>query len=77
MTTAATERQFTIIGEAMARLDERHPIVDQIFDHKTIIGVRTTLAHRYPEIRNQEAWEIIQQKLPTLLNEVTNRLEQP
>ena len=62
----------------MARLDVRHPIVAaQIFDHKTIIGVRTTLAHSYPEIRNQEVWEIIQLILPTLLNEVTNLLEQP
>ena len=55
---AAVERHFTIIGEAMARLDEHHPTVaTQISEHKTNIGFRIVLVHRYPEIRNQEVWE--------------------
>ena len=40
-----------------------------------IIGLRIDLVHRYPEIRNREVWEITQQKLPTLLNEVATLLE--
>ena len=70
------ERFFIIIGEAMTRLETHHPdIASQISDYREIIGFRIVLVHRYPEIRNQEAWEITQQKLPTLLNEVTTLLE--
>ena len=69
------ERLFIIIGEAMTRLETHHPdIASQITDYRDIIGFRIILVHRYPEIRNQEIWEIIQQKLPTLHNEVDNLL---
>ncbi len=72
------ERLFIIIGEAMTRLETHHPdIVSQISDHRDIIGFRIVLVHRYPEIRNQEIWEIFQQKLPKLLDEVTELLEKP
>ena len=59
------ERLFIIIGEAMTRLETHHPdIASQITDYRDIIGFRIVLVHRYPEIRNQEVWEIIQQKTP-------------
>ena len=49
---AAVERQFTTIGEAMARLVERHPTVAvQISEHKTIIGFRIVIVRRYPRFR--------------------------
>ena len=70
------ERLFIIIGEAMTRLATHDPaIASQISDFRDIIGFRIILVHRYPEIRNQEVWEIIQQKFPTLLHEVTTLLE--
>ena len=60
----------------MTRLETHHPdIASQISDYRDIIGFRIDLVHRYPEIRNQEVWEIIQQKLPTLLNEVNTLLQ--
>ncbi len=69
------ERLFIIIGEAMTRLETHHPgIASQISDYRDIIGFRIILVHRYPEIRNREVWEIIQHKLPTLLNEVNTLL---
>ena len=72
------ERLFITIGEAMTRLETHNPeVASQISGYRDIIGFRIVLVHRYPEIRNQEVWEIIQQKLPTLLTEVTNLLEQP
>ena len=72
------ERLFIIIGEAMTRLETHHPdIASQISDYRDIIGFRIILVHRYSEIRNREVWEIIHQKLPTLLTEVTNLLERP
>ena len=70
------ERLFIIIGEAMTRLETHHPdIASQISDYRDIIGFRIVLVHRYPEIRNQEVWEIIHQKLPTLLHQVNTLLE--
>ena len=72
------ERLFIIIGEAITRLETHHPdIASQISDYREIIGFRIVLVHRYPEIRNQEVREITQQKLPTLLDEVTALLEKP
>ena len=72
------ERSFIIIGEAITRLETHHPdIASQISDYRDIIGFRIVLVHRYSEIRNQELWEIIQHKLPTLLTEITALLEQP
>ena len=72
------ERLCIIIGEAMTRLETHHPdIASQISDHRDIIGFRIVLVHRYSEIRNREVWEITQQKLPTLLDEVTALLEKP
>ena len=59
-------------------LETHHPdIASQISDYRDIIGFRIVLVHRYSEIRNQELWEIIQHKLPTLLKETTALLEQP
>ena len=72
------ERLFIIIGEAMTRLETHHPdIASQISDYRDIIGFRIVLVHRYSEIRNHELWEIIHNKLPTLLEEVSALLEQP
>ncbi len=78
LTLGAVERQLTVIGQAMAGLEERYSsIAIGISAHKSFIDFGNDLIHRYDEIQSQKVWEIIQRKLPTLLNEVTNLLEQP
>ena len=74
------ERLFIIIGEttvipAQAGIQQKGRRAANFTTIPQIIGFRIVLVHRYTEIRNQEVREIIQQKLPTLLTEVTNLLE--
>ena len=73
---SAVERQFEIIGEATRRLaNDDQSIAEKITGYQTIIGLRNRIAHEYDNIANQTVWNIIQNNLPTLLNEVTNLLE--
>ncbi|MCY4475635.1 MAG: DUF86 domain-containing protein [Chloroflexi bacterium] len=75
---SAVERQFEIIGEATRRLaNDDQSTVEKITGYQTIIGLRNRIAHEYDNIANQTLWNIIQNNLPTLLNEVTTLLEQP
>ena len=74
---SAVERQFEIIGEATRRLaNDDQTIAAKITGYQTIIGLRNRIAHEYDNIANQTLWNIIQNNLPTLLNEVTTILEQ-
>ena len=71
MLRSAVERQFEIIGEATRRLaNDDQSIAEKITGYQTIIGLRNRIAHEYDNIANRTIWNIIQQKLPTLLHEV-------
>jgi uncharacterized protein with HEPN domain len=51
MLRAATERQFEIVGEALAqlaRIDET--IADQVSEHRRIIAFRNILIHGYADV---------------------------
>lgn len=75
---SAVERHFEIIGEATRRLaSDDQTIAEKITGYQTIIGLRNRIIHEYDNIANQTLWNIIQNNLPTLLNEVTTLLEQP
>lgn len=77
MLRAAVERQFEIIGEALAqlaRLDEE--LVSRISEHRRIIAFRNILIHGYAEVDNLLVWDILQTKLQTLRQEVTALLEE-
>ena len=76
MLRSAIERQFEIIGEATRRLaNDDQSIAEKITGYRTIIGLRNRIIHEYDNIDNQTLWNIIQNNLPTLLNEVTILLE--
>lgn len=71
MLRAAVERQFTIVGEALRRLEQHHPeIADRISSRKKIVGFRNALIHGYDEIVNDTVWNTAQRDLPVLLREV-------
>ena len=75
---SAVERQFEIIGEATRRIaNDDQTIAEQITGYKTIIGLRNRIIHEYDNIANRTVWDIIQNNLPTLMQEVTDLLEQP
>jgi len=78
MIRSAVERQFEIIGEATRRLShDDQSVAEKITGYQTIIGLRNRIIHEYDNIDNQTLWGIIQNNLPTLLNEATTLLEQP
>jgi uncharacterized protein with HEPN domain len=67
---SAVERQFEIIGEALARLTRLDPAAtDRISEHRRIIAFRNILAHGYDQVDSRIVWEIVETKVPTLCEE--------
>ncbi len=77
MLRSAVERQFEIIGEALAqlaRLDEA--LASRISEYRRIIAFRNILIHGYAEVDHRIVWDIVESKLPTLRGEVAGLLEE-
>lgn len=71
MLRSAVERQFEIIGEALAqlaKLDET--IVARISEHRRIIAFRNILIHGYADVDAGLVWDIVEGKLPVLHREI-------
>ena len=76
MLRAAVERQFEIIGEAMARLarvDEQ--IVAGIDHYRRIIDFRNILIHRYADVDDRLVWNVVETNLPTLVRDIKALLD--
>ena len=68
---SAVERQFGIIGEAMARVQQRDPdLAARIGDHRAIIDFRNVLTHEYQRIRDATVWGVVTDGLPALRRDV-------
>jgi uncharacterized protein with HEPN domain len=75
MLRAAVEREFTIIGEALTRLEKLDATtLSQITDVRKIIGFRNVLLHGYELIDDAVVWRTIIQYLPVLKNDVERLL---
>ena len=76
MLRSAVERQFEIIGEAMAnlvRVDE--PTASRVSHYQRIIAFRNILIHGYADVDNRLVWDVLQTNLPTLVSEVEEMLK--
>lgn len=72
---AAVERQFEIIGEALAQLSRLDPaLAARITDHQAIIGFRNILIHGYAIIDDKTVWQAVETNLPILLRELDGLL---
>lgn len=70
----AVERQFEIIGEALARL-ERIDAVNlalKIPEYRKIIGFRNLIAHGYDIIDDASLWDFVINRVPVLFDQVQN-----
>jgi uncharacterized protein with HEPN domain len=71
MLRAAVERQFEIIGEALARLirlDETFAAC--ITEHRRIVAFRNILIHGYADVDDRLVWDVVEAKPPVLRREV-------
>ena len=72
---SAVERQFEIIGEALARLRKDAPeTAAKIPNHRRIIDFRNILIHGYDKVDHDVVWDIVETDLPDLLREVRGLL---
>jgi uncharacterized protein with HEPN domain len=68
---SAVERQFEIIGEAINRLRRiESTMIDTIPHALRIIAFRNILIHGYDVVENAIVWDVIQNNLTPLLNQV-------
>ncbi|GAB1407572.1 hypothetical protein MASR1M8_14910 [Thermomonas brevis] len=71
MLRAAVERQFEIIGEALAQLRRKdEAVLASIDHHRQIIAFRNLLIHGYADVDDALVWDIVQSRLPPLLSQV-------
>jgi uncharacterized protein with HEPN domain/predicted nucleotidyltransferase len=72
MLRSAVERQFEIIGEAIAQLahvDES--VARRITDYQQVIAFRNIRIHGYATLDDEQIWNVIQRDLPRLRIEVS------
>lgn len=74
----AVERAFTIIGEALTQLSRvDSDLAARITDAHNIIGFQNILTHAYAQVDDRIVWGIVQSKLPTLIREVGELMNEP
>ncbi len=67
MLKSAVERQFGVIGEALARLAKTDSLVaGQVTDFPRIIAFRNILVHGYATVDDRIVWGVVETSLPGL-----------
>ena len=74
---SAVERNFEIIGEALNRIRRSDPATaSRVPEHDNIIAFRNLLIHGYDVIDHARVWEVIQNDLPRLQEQVQKLLSE-
>jgi uncharacterized protein with HEPN domain len=77
MLRAAVEREFEIIGEALAQALPLYPeLGGRISNSQQIIAFRNQLIHGYATVRDALVWEIVQRDLPVLRQQAADLLRE-
>ncbi len=65
------ERELEIMGEALARLRRDHPeLAERVNDIHKIIALRNVLAHGYDILELEILWDIVENKIPPLKEDI-------
>jgi uncharacterized protein with HEPN domain len=76
MLRSAVERQFEIIGEALSQLAKiDQALAAQITGYQRIIAFRNILIHSYAQVDDYVVWDVLQENLPILKNEIAKLLK--
>ena len=68
MLRSAVERQFSVLGKALARLAKDSPdVAAKIRDSAKIIGFRNILVHGYAAVDDRLVWGVVENHLPALI----------
>ena len=68
---AAVERKFEIIGEALNRIIRMSPgTAKAIREHEKIVAFRNFVIHGYDVVSDPIVWDVIENKLPLLIEDV-------
>lgn len=71
MLRAAVEREFEVIGEALARLAKLDKgLAKRINEYERIIAFRNILIHGYADVDDRLVWDVVETKLPVLRREI-------
>lgn len=71
VTKRAVERDFEIIGEALNRIHNTDSeLLENISEHRRIIGFRNILIHGYDIVDEAIVWQAVTKHLPILVREV-------
>ena len=78
MLRSAVERQFSIIGEALVRLDKDSPdVAPAIPNRSKIIAFRNILIHGYAAVDDRIVWGVIENYLAALKSTVEELVARP
>ena len=77
MLRAAVEREFEIIGEAVAQLAKvDESMAARISGYQRIIAFRNILIHQYADVDDRLVWDVVETNLTTLAAEVNALLRE-
>jgi uncharacterized protein with HEPN domain len=75
---SAVERQLEIIGEALSQLSKIDPAnAARVSDYRRVVALRNILIHGYAKVDNRVIWNILEQSLPVLCQQVDALLREP
>lgn len=76
MLSAAVERQFEIIGEALNQLYRRDPEnAVRIRGYQQAIAFRNVLIHGYADVDDEIVWRVVHDDLPPLQEDVATLMD--
>ena len=74
--SAAVERKFEILGEALNRALALDPLLEaSLPDARKAIGMRNALAHGYDEIDQRTVWSTAVEKVPALASAIDRAID--